>query len=60
MKTFRDRLAILVAVIIIPLLWVGQGLGSLQLPGEVVGATIAIETLIANFYFRKKPKDEPA
>ena len=41
-------------VVIMPAIWVLQGLGWMQLPGEVIGATIAIETLIAQFYFRKK------
>jgi len=57
-KKFRDLLALLVAVIIFPGIWVGQGLGLLTLPGEIIGATIAIETLIAQYYFRKKPTDE--
>lgn len=57
-KNFRDILAILVAVVIFPGIWIGSGLGLLNLPGEIIGATIAIETLIANFYFRKKPASE--
>lgn len=52
-KNFRDLLALLVAVIVFPAIWVLQGLGWMQLPGEVLGATIAIETLIGQFYFRK-------
>ena len=57
-KNFRNLLALLIAVVIFPTIWVGQGLGFLTLPGEVVGATIAIETLIAQFYFRKKTDNE--
>lgn len=53
-KNFRDLVALLLAVIVFPLLWTGQGLGWLTLPGEVIGATIAGETLIIQFYFRKK------
>ena len=58
LKNFRDLLAILVGVIVLPGIWVGQGLSILTLPGEVIGATIAIETLIAQFYWRKKPSNE--
>ena len=53
--TFNDRLALCLAVIIIPGLWVVHGLGKVTLPGEVLGATIAIETLIAQYYWRKAP-----
>jgi hypothetical protein len=57
-KNFRDLLALFVAVIVFPGIWVGQGLGLLSLPGEIIGATIAIETLIGQFYFRKRPQGE--
>lgn len=58
LKHFRDLLAILIGVIVFPGIWVGQGLGWLQLPGEVIGMTIAGETLLLQFYFRKKPTAE--
>ena len=57
-KNFRNLLALLITVGIFPAIWIMQGIGLLELPGEVVGATIAIETLIANFYFRKKVEGE--
>ena len=57
-KNFRNLLALLIAVIVFPGIWVGQGLGLLNLPGEIIGATIAIETLIGQFYWRKKPQGE--
>lgn len=57
-KNFRDLLALLVAAIIFPAIWVLQGLAILNLPGEVIGATIAIETLIAQFYWRKANIEE--
>jgi len=60
LKTHRDLLAILLGVIIIPLIWILQGIGMLTLSGEVVGATIAIETLVAQFYFRKSQSSENA
>ena len=52
-KNHRDLLSILLGVVVIPGVWVLQGLGWMQLPGEVIGATIAVEMLIAQFYFRK-------
>lgn len=57
-KNFRNLLALLVMVIVFPGLWVANGLDVISLPGEVIGVTIAIETLIAQFYFRKKPEGE--
>lgn len=59
MKTkFRNVLAIILAVVVFPGLWIANGLGMISLPGEVIGATIAIETLIGQFYFRKKSDGE--
>ena len=52
-ENFRDLLALLIAVIVFPAIWIMQGKGMLTLPGEVLGATIVIETTIAYFYFRK-------
>ena len=57
-KTHRDLLSILLGVLAIPAIWVLQGFGIINLPGEVIGATIAIETLIAQFYFRKASTQE--
>lgn len=57
-KNFRNLLALLTGVIVFPGLWALNGLGLIALPGEVLGATIAIETLIAQFYFRKKAEGE--
>ena len=59
LKKYRDLLALLLGVIVIPAIWVMQGLGVIELAGvEVLGATIVIETMIAQFYFRKKPTAE--
>ncbi len=55
---FRNVLAIILAVVVFPGLWIASGLGMLTLSGEVIGATIAIETLIGQFYFRKKVEGE--
>ena len=57
-KNFRDLLALLVAVIIFPALWILQGLDVIDLPGEIIGATVSIETMIAIFYFRKAQSGE--
>ena len=57
-KNFRNLLALLIGVIVFPAVWVLHGLGILNLPGEVLGVTIAIETLVANFYFRKANVEE--
>ena len=53
-KSFNDRIA-LVLIALIPALWIVNHW--LQLPAEVVGATIAGWTLILQFYFRKKPEE---
>ena len=53
-KNHRDLLAILLGVIIFPAVWVLQGMGFIALPGEIIGVTVSIETMIAIFYFRKK------
>jgi len=52
-KNQRDLLSVLLGVAVIPCIWIAQGLGYLNLPGEVIGATIAAETLVVQFYFRK-------
>lgn len=51
-KTINDRLALLLLVVI-PLLWVGHKW--LNLPGEVIGASIMAWTLVLQYYFRKSP-----
>ena len=58
LKNHRDLLSILLGVVVLPAIWVLQGLGYLTLPGEVIGATIAGETLIIQFYFRRATEKE--
>ena len=59
-KTFNDTLALSLMVLIIAL-WTLDGLNAagvknpLDLPGEVIGATIAIAVKVTDFYFRKAP-----
>ena len=53
-KTWNDVLALLL-ILIIPGLWVGQGIKLLDLPGEVVGASLVGWTLVIQFYFRRAP-----
>lgn len=53
-KTFNDMLAIGLALFLIPGLWVFS-VKVAALPEAVLGATIPIWTMIAQFYFRKAP-----
>ncbi len=53
-KRINDLLALVILGAIIPGLWILDGSGAIDLPGEVLGATIAAFTLIVQFYFRKK------
>jgi hypothetical protein len=52
---FNDVLAFTVAVIVFPMLWAAHGVGWINLPSEALGATVVLETLIVQFYFRKAP-----
>jgi putative effector of murein hydrolase LrgA (UPF0299 family) len=56
-KTWNDRLS-LVLILLIVALWVGSCWLPQPLPESVIGATIVVFTLVAQFYFRKK-EDEP-
>ena len=57
-KTYRDRLMLFGGCILIPGLWVTQGMGLITLDGPVNGTLITIFVLIWNFYFRKTPDSE--
>ena len=54
----NDILALAILIVIIPGLWVGIGVGWLNLPGEIVGATIMGWTLVLQYYFRKKKAEK--
>lgn len=55
---FRDGLAVMMEGGIL-VFWGIQGYGIIQnIPGEVNGALIAVFTLVAQFYYRKKPEEE--
>ena len=58
-KRINDLLALLILVVIFPVLWILDGRGIIELPGEVLGGTIAAFTLIVQFYFRKKSPTGP-
>jgi len=58
-QQFNDFLAILLGVIVFPAIWILQGTGTINIPEVAVGATIPIETLIAQFYFRKAQTETP-
>jgi len=51
---FRNVLAALAFIGVIPALWIMDGAGIISLRPEVLGALIPVFTLIAQFYFRKK------
>lgn len=55
-KTFNDRLALLVLVII-PVLWLIEGWGKIKLAGEVNGALIMAWALVLQYYFRRAPSN---
>lgn len=56
MDNFKDILAAACIIIVIPILWVSQGLGYVQLDGEVIGATIMAWGLILRDYFNARAK----
>jgi len=51
---FRNYLALCAFIGIIPIMWIANGGGLINLGDTVLGATIVVWTLIAQFYFRKK------
>jgi len=51
-KRFNDRLAVILAAVIIPGLWIANTW--LQMTGEIIGASIVAWTLVVQYYFRKK------
>ena len=51
-KNFRDILALILVLLILGF-WIVQGLGLIAISEVVIGATISIFTLVAQFYFRK-------
>ena len=56
LERFNDTLA-LVLTSVVAILWFLHGEGWINLPGEVIGASIMIMTLVTQFYFRKKPEE---
>lgn len=56
-RNTNDLIAMLLLLVVIPALWVLQGLGRLTMSGEVIGATIMGWTLVLQYYFRKAPDD---
>ena len=57
-KNYRDWLALLLAVVVFPALWVLEGLGMINVQDGILVATLPIETLIVQFYFRKASTEE--
>ena len=50
----RNLLSIATVLLVFPALWILHGKGIIVLPETVIGMTITVETLMVNFYFRKK------
>jgi len=50
----RNILSVATILLVFPTLWVLHGKGIILLPETVIGMTISVETLMVNFYFRKK------
>jgi len=55
----NDIIALLLLFLVIPGIWIAEGLHLLELPGEVIGATIAGWTIILQYYFRKTRGEKP-
>lgn len=55
LKKYNELLSLLLLIVIIPGLWVAEGLDKIQTPEAVIGATIMAWGLILQYYFRKKP-----
>jgi hypothetical protein len=56
-KNFNDTLALLLITAIIPGLWILDAVNIFELNREVLGATILAWGTIAQYYFRKAPKN---
>ncbi len=59
-KTFNDVLALLLAVVVFPAIWILTSFKVFAVPDIVIGATISLETLVLQFYFRKTKEEPPA
>lgn len=57
-KTWNDRLSLILIVLIVAM-WIGGCWLPVPLPESVIGATIVVFTLVAQFYFRKREDDAP-
>jgi hypothetical protein len=57
-KNFRNLAFLILAAGVFPALWILTASGVISLPDIVLGATISLETLMVQFYFRKKPAQE--
>jgi len=56
-RRFRDSLAVLVWATCIVIFCL-HGSGVVKVPEMVLGALISCMTLVVQFYFRKKPREE--
>ena len=58
-QNWNDMLS-LVLIVLIVALWVGSCYLPAPLPESVIGATIVVFTLVAQFYFRKAREEPPS
>lgn len=56
-KVFRNLFA-LVVWLTTTVLFILHGANVIQLPEMIIGSMVTIDTLIVQFYFRKRPSDE--
>ena len=56
-KDVNDVIALVILILIIPGLWVAEGIAAITLDGAVLGATIMGWTLVLQYYFRKKASE---
>jgi hypothetical protein len=57
-KTWNDRLSIILLLLIVGL-WLGNAWLPKALNDSIIGATIVVFTLVAQYYFRKKEDETP-
>ena len=56
-NNWNDTLS-LILVIIIPTLWIFDGMGAIEIKPEVAGALIVSWSLLLQFYYRQRPPKE--
>ncbi len=57
-QNFNDLMALLVIFLIIPIIWILDGLQIVKFNPEVIGASILSWGLITQYYFRKAKEEK--